>query len=314
MDHPPSLGYDDYGGLVFYGYNTSPAGVPGAYAQTTPTPIQRVRDNPLDPAHKQFWWFNRLSRQAYTGNTAMGPGMQAGRSVIAAMPMHVPWYGAGTPTPVETKPPIPGNNFMIVMSDGRPNLYWSAGAGEVPSWPDNAYAHAIEMARRLSLQSAYGAYTQTWNTTIFTLGLGSQVDTLLMTMLADPWNPAYWGGTPRPAVANYGFFSWALTENDLIDTFEAIAGNIVSNLAGSDIYVLEIIPSMSGMCPGGTTVLTEIVPDSWNYTPTVIPPATPGGSPGYTWNFNELLIGDELEITFQMAVPTNAPLNTPVSD
>lgn len=311
VDHPPQTGYDDYGGLVFYDYNTVPSGVPGAFAQSTPTPIQRVRDNPLDPAHKQFWWFDRLSRQAYQGNTAMGPGMQYTRGLLAAMPMHVPWYGPGTPTPATPKPPIQGNKFMVLMSDGRPNLHWTPGPGEVPSWPGNNYAHAIEMARRISLQSPYGAYTQTWNTTIFTLGLGSEVDTLLMTMLADPWNPAYWGGTPRPSNANYGFFSWALTEEDLIDTFEAIAGNIVSNLAGSNIYVLEMIPAVSGSCPGGANVFTEIVPDSWNYTPTVIPPATPGGNPQYTWNFNELLIGDELVITFQMAIPTYAPLNTP---
>ncbi len=310
IDHPPSLGYDDYGGLVFYSNSGDSSGVPGIRAQLTPTPIQRVRDNPTDPAHKSFWWFNRLALQPYTGSTAMGPGMQAGRNVVAGMPMHVPWYGPGTPTPATPKPSVEGNNFMVVMSDGRPNQYWTPAAGEAPTWPSNSYAHAIEMARRISLQSPYGTYTQTWNTTIFTLGLGSEVDTPLMTMLADPWNPAYWGGTPRPLNANYGFFSWALTESDLVDTFEAIAGNIVSNLAGSDIYVLEMIPATNGLCPGGASVLTEIVPDSWNYTPTVIPPATPGGSPQYTWNFNELLIGDELIITFQMAVPTGAPLNT----
>ncbi|MBN1880093.1 VWA domain-containing protein [bacterium] len=314
VDNPPKYGYDDFGGLLFYGslnHSYPSYNLPGLHPVLTPVPIQRVRDDPTHASHKNFWWSSHLAIEPCSGGTAMGPAMQVARDVIGSMPLHVPSYTSETPTPVNTQPDYDAPNFMLLMSDGRPNDSFASGPGEVPPWPDNAYAHAIEMARRCSLKSPYGAYTQTWDTTIFTLGLGSEVDTLLMTMLSDPWNPAYWSGTPRPSQANYGFFSWALTESDLIDTFEAIAGHIVSNLAGSDIEVLEIVPGIGGVCPGGETVLTEIVENSWNYPPTVIPPETPGDSPSYTWNFNELLIGDEVVITFQMAVPTGAPLNTP---
>ncbi|MCD4652654.1 VWA domain-containing protein [bacterium] len=305
VDNPPSLGYDDYGGLVFYSYHYR---IPGNYAQTTPTPIQRVRDNPSDPSHKTFWWHDRLADEYPPGGmTAIGPAMQFSRGVFEVMPLHIPWYGAGTPTPQTPRPTVVAKNFMILLSDGRPNHYWTPGPAEVPSWSNNAYNHAIEMARRLSLSQPYDVYTDVEDITIFTIGLGSQVDTNLMALLADPWNYAYWDPTPTPEHSNHGFFSWALTENDLIDTFETIAGNIVSNLAGTDIYVYEMVPAMDASCPGGDTVWTEIDETSFSHPPTIIPPATPGGSPAYTWNFNELLIGDEIEVTFRMNIPTAAP-------
>jgi len=305
IDHPPSLGYDDYGGLVFYSNRTS---IPGTHAQTTPTPIQRVRDNPLDPSHKSFWWHNRLADEYPPGGmTAIGPAMQYSRGIFAGMPMHVPSYGASTPTPVTPNPTVAGNDFMIVLSDGRPNHYWTPGPSEVPAWSNDAYVHAIEMARRLSLSQPYGVYTDVEDITIFTIGLGSQVDTNLMALLADPWNYAYWDPTPTPEHANHGFFSWALTEDDLIDTFEAIAGHIVSNLAGTDIYVYEMVPAIDAGCPGGDTVWTEIDESSFNYPPTIIPPVPPAVNPAYTWDFSELLIGDDIVISFRMNIPTAAP-------
>lgn len=296
----PVAGTQDFGGLVWYGH---PYDVPGTYPVRTPTPIQRHSD-PYSYSHKSFWWHNHLAREAVGGDTAMGPGMQVARDIIGAMPD-------------KTRP-----NFMLMMSDGRPNQYWTPRPSEQPPWPTpnsgNAryYMHAIEIARRSALaqplnEGAGGRnYPQVWDTTIYTLGLGSQVDTLLMNQLADPWDPVYWGGRPRPANSHAGFFAWALTEHDLIDTFEAIAGHIISNVAGSQIHVLEIIPSFDGMCPGGAESFTEIVPNSWNYPPTVIPPVPPDQNYRYTWDFSELLIGDEIEITFQMIVTDDVPLDT----
>lgn len=305
VDNPPSIGYDDYGGLVFYSNRT---GLPGAYAQVTPTPIQRVRNNPLDPSHKNYWWHNRLARQYPPGGgTAIGPAMQFSRDIIDGMPLHVPIYTPGNPTPSTPKPSVEGNNFMVVLTDGQPNDYWTPAPSEQPPWAHTAYSHCIEMARRCALGSPWGAYNDVWDITIFTIGLGSSVDTGLLSILADPWNWAYMSGTPTPTDANHGFFTWALTEDDLIDAFEAIAGTIVSNLAGSDIYVLEVVPSTNMLCPGGETVLTEIDPSTINPPPTILPPSTPGNSPEYTWNFQELFIGDELEITFTMMIPTAAP-------
>lgn len=305
IDNPPSLGYDDYGGLIFYSHRTS---IPGSNAQTTPTPIQRVRDNPSSSAHKTFWWHNRLADEYPPGGmTAIGPAMQYSRDTFVSMPMHVPWYGPMTPTPSTPKPSVDGNDFMVLLSDGVPNHYFTPGPSEAPPWSNNAYSHAIEMSRRMALSQPWGAYTDVEDVTIFTIGLGSQVDTNLMALLADPWNYAYWDPTPTPEHANHGFFSWALTENDLIDVFETIAGNIVSNLAGSDIYVYEMVPALDSSCPGGDIVLTEIDESSFSHPPTVIPPATPGGNPAYTWNFTELLIGDEIEISFRMNIPTAAP-------
>ncbi|HPQ39879.1 MAG TPA: VWA domain-containing protein, partial [bacterium] len=282
--------------------------LPGTYAQVTPTPIQRVRGNPLDPAHKNFWWHNKLAREYPPGGgTAIGPAMQFSRDMIEGMPLHVPIYTPGNPTPSTPKPTVEGNDFMIVLTDGQPNDYWTPAPSEIPPWSNNAYSHCIEIARRSTLGSPFGAYNDVWDITIFTIGLGSQVDTNLLALLADPWNWAFMNGTPTPTDANHGFFTWALTEDDLIDAFEAIAGTIVSNLAGSDIYVLEVVPATNLQCPDGATVLTEIDPSTINPPPTILPPSTPGNSPEYTWNFQELFIGDELEITFRMNIPTAAP-------
>lgn len=297
----PVVGTQDHGGLVWYGYASN---VPGNYPVRTPTDIQRHSD-PYSYSHKTFWWHNHLARESVGGNTAMGPGMQVARDIIGAMPD-------------KTRP-----NFMLMMSDGRPNEYWTPRPSEQPKWPTTGsasyiyYMHAIEIARRSSLAGPLNDgpnrnYPQYWDTTIYTLGLGSQVDTLLMNQLADPWDPAYWGGQSRPENSHAGFFAWALTENDLIDTFEAIAGHIISNVAGSEIHILEIVPSFDGMCPGGAESYTEIVPNSWNYPPTIIPPAPgdPDQNYRYTWDFSELLIGDEIEITFQMMVTDDVPLDT----
>lgn len=308
--HPPLAGEQDYSGLVWYGYAYGGSGrpwqyvVPGQYPVLTPTPIQRDPD-PYSPLHKSYWWHSVLAREPVGGNTAMGPAMQVARNILGAMP----------------EPERP--NFMLMMSDGRPNEYWTPQPSENPPWSQTGtttwrcYMHAIEIARRTSLSEplndAYGrVYPQVWDTTIYTLGLGSQVDTLLMNQLSDPWDPVYWGGIPRPENSHQGFFAWALTENDLIDTFEEIAGHIISNVAGSQIYVLEIIPSINGECPGGGNAFTEIIPNSWNYPPTVIPPDPddPTQNYTYTWDFSELLIGDEIEITFQMMVTDDVPLDT----
>ncbi|MBN1296017.1 VWA domain-containing protein [bacterium] len=309
IDNQPSLGHDDFGGLVYYSNGSAIPGYSnGVYAVTTPTTIQRVRDNPVSVAHKNFWWHSKLAREyPPQGGTAIGPAMQYARNLINVMPLHVPSYFPGTPTPITPKPTIDGENFMILLTDGQPNDYWTPGPSEVPGWSSNAYVHAIEMAKRCSLGSPWGSYSQVFDTTIFTIGLGSQVDTSLLSILADPWNWAYMNGTPTPTDANHGFFSWALTEDDLVDAFEAIAGTIVSNLAGTDIYVFEMVPAVDAMCPGGATVFTQIDPASVNPPPTIIPPATPGGNPVYTWNFQELYIGDELEITFRMEIPMAAP-------
>lgn len=309
----PTLGTVDHGGLVWYSANDRPAGVPGTYAVRTPTPIQRHSD-PSSLAHKIFWWDNYLSKPLASGGTAMGPGMQEARDIIGAMRKDNP-----------DRP-----NFMVMMSDGQPNLYWTprstpmgATPREEPPWPNTgstnyrSYMHAIEIARRSSLAEELNEgtegryYPQVWDTTIYTLGLGIGVDHNLMNQLADPWHPSWWDGKPRPPQSHTGFYAWAQTENDLIDTFEAIAGHILSNVAGSEIQVLEIVPSFDGMCPGGAESYTEIVPNSWNYPPTIIPPAPgdPDQNYRYTWDFSELLIGDEIEITFQMMVTDDVPLN-----
>ncbi len=314
--HPPTYGYEDYGGLVFYSNTTT---IPGQYPVPTafppgglPETIQRVSNDPTNAAHKQFWWYEHLALEAAGGGTAMGPGMQIGRDMLNAMPTHPPppTFLPGTPTPVEPLPAIQGTRYMVVMTDGRANAWWPPGT-EFPGWT-GPVDQCIEMARRLSLSAPWGFYTG-YDTKIFSIGLGAGVDHGFMRQVADPWNPA-WYASPTPSVAIHGAYHWARTEDDLIDVFEDIAADITSNRAGSDIMVTEFFGVTAGSdhyCPDGfTQVFTEIKDGSWNMQPTVLPTIAPSSAPEYIWSFGEMRIGDVIELTFQLQITGDAPTDT----
>jgi hypothetical protein len=324
IEFPPSSDYRDYGCLVFFGSATGVGSPPGQYPVPTawpnpgslPVPIQRVLHNPTDPAHKNFWWKQHLAIEPVAGSTALGAGMQVGRNMLAVMPTHpAPPTGApGTPNPSTPFPPVAGKRYMVVLTDGRPNDPWTPVPGTTPGWTD-AYSHAREMARVLSLSSPWGPYTSVYNTKIYTIGLGQFVDHALMHQLSDPFDSIYWDPTPTPEAANHGEYLWAQTEDDLDEIFETIASEITNNRAGTDIAVTELFGFFTGgNCPGGTHLFTDIIEGSWNIPPKPTAVVTPGGYAPYVWEFDRLRIGETILLTFQIQVSDSAPLNTPLAN
>jgi hypothetical protein len=297
IQHPPTYG-SDYGALVFYGSNDYPGGVPGAYAVRTPAPISQNPD-PDDPSHKDFWWHQHLAQQTLGGMTAMGPGMQVARDILGAMKNDHP----------------DNRNVMVMMSDGFPNRWWTPTSAEDPAnWPTGsnevtrATSHAREIARRTTLAEALYEggnrnYPQFWDSTIYTLGLGGGVNQVLMEELADPWNPNKWSGTPRPDDAHEGFYVYADTSDDIEDAFAEIARAISSEIAGENIAVNEIMPTlMGGSCPDGEPLITEIVEGSFSPEPDQIVPGDIWGQIEYSWFFDEIYIDQVIDITFQIRV------------
>jgi len=320
----PDYGYEDYGGLVFFGSATGgcPEGEPpGCYPVPTefppdglPEPVQRGDLPGVTPTMaKDFWWFEHICREPAGGYTALGPGMEIGRDMFAAMPTHpaAPTPLPGTPTPATPPPPVEGDRHMVIFTDGRPDEWWPPD-GELPGW-DDAYSHTVEMARRLALNEPWGPYTEVYRTTIHVIGLGSVVDHALMRELADPWHWQYWGSTPTPLAANHGEYHWAGSENDLDNIFQEIAAGIILQLAGTDISVREVMSAENNrLCPDGCTyVYTEMMEYSWNIEPTIIPPDPPGECcPEYEWQFDSLEVGEEIILTFQLLVSMDAPQET----
>lgn len=308
---PPSIGYVDYGGLYFY---SSAVGDVPAICVRTPTPVQIGNywdPTPLPPTpsdSKQFWWHNHLADANPSGSTAIGPALQIGKQFLAAMPTHPapPTVLPGTPTPVVPYPDVQGRRYMILLTDGRPNVAWSptpTPAGNTtplpgPSWGTDAYQHAIEMARRSTLTEPFGAYRDFNDITIYTVGVGASVESQYMQQLANPWSYPFFGTqTPLPTNAHAGEYRWAQTEADLIDMFQQIAAAITNDRAGKDITISENWGN-GGLCPGGEEIHTNIVPGSWNIAPTIIP----GSPPEYQWFFPQLLVNETITLNFQIAV------------
>ncbi len=297
VDVPPSIGYEDYAGLVFYGSNNYGAGVPGDHAVLTPAPVQGS-----DP--KLFWWNTHLAAQTVGGATAMGPGMQVAKDILVAMPTHP----APTPNPTYPTPPTPyydvtGDRYMVVLTDGHANNYWTPHPGTPPPLWNDPISHCIEMARRCSLSAPWpeGGYTEHDDITIYSIGLGPGVDAGFLQEVADPFNPAFLYGTPTPEHAHHGSFHWAQTEDDLIEVFQEIASLITNDRAGKDIEIHENWGN--GTCGGGEQLYTNIVPGSWNIEPTIIP----GPPQEYIWSFDELLVDHEITLTFDIAIDPSAP-------
>ena len=309
VDVPPSIGYKDYGGLIFFDNSNEPGGVPGVYGVTSPTEIQGT--NP-----KEFWWNNHLALQNPGGSTAMGCGMQRAKEMLQAMPTHpAPLVTPGDPTPPTPYYDVKGRRYMVVLTDGRPNVMWSHSSSDPnPSW-SNPVEYCREMARRSSLVNPwndfYGNYTDTGDITIYSIGLGAAVDGILMSEIADPWSFIPFAFA-TPVDAHSGEYLLAQTEADLIDVFQTIASAITSDRAGKDIVITETWGD--GTCGGGEQIYTDIIPGSWNPAPDIIypTPPTPGNPtppPEYVWDFDELLVDDEINITFQIQV-LNPPLES----
>ncbi len=317
VDVPPSIGYVDYGGLFFYSTT-----VPETESVTTPTPVQLDTygvDTPVPPTpnqSKQFWWHNQLADSGVGGSTAIGPALQLGKQFLAGMPTHPapPTVSPGTPTPDVTYPAVQGRRYMVLLTDGRPNVAWSPTPTPFgnttpppgPSWGTSAYQHAIEMARRSTLVAPFGGYNDFNSITIYTVGIGSGVESNLMQQIASPWSyPFIPTQTPLPENAKYGEYKWAQTESDLIDMFQQIAAAITNDRAGKDITINENWGN-GGMCPGGEEIHTSIVPGSWNIAPTIVP----GPPDTYRWFFPELLVNDSITLTFQIEVESGLPDGT----
>ena len=212
---PPGPGLYDYGGVVFYSNPDSPEGVPGLYGVTTPTPIQR-------PNAKAFWWHEHLAMQEAGGITCLGPGMQIAMETLASMPEHL---DSDHRSKIKSVDDEPVKNYMVVMADGRPNGYWTPRPDQLetgPGW-EGSYQHVREIARRASLKEPWEAYSDANDITIFTVGLGSAVDSVLMSELADPFHPEFMQGTPTPEHANHGRYFWAMDPDDLVEIYETIA-------------------------------------------------------------------------------------------
>ncbi|MBN1550594.1 hypothetical protein JW979_03955, partial [bacterium] len=297
VDVPPSIGYQDYGGLVFYGDNNYPNGVPGLFAVRTPTPVQGL--NP-----KLFWWNNHLEEEPVGGWTAMGPGMQVGKSILAAMPTHpAPEITPGVPTPATPYYDVKGDRYMVVLTDGRPNRYWTPAPGTPPPFWGDGISHSREMSRRSALSDTWpeGGYSEHNDITVYTIGLGGAVDGGLMTELAQPFLPRYVNYTPTPLHWKRGEFLYAITEADLIDVFQEIAAAITNDRAGKNIEVREFFGDTT--CTDSLAIYTDII--WWN-----IPPTLEGDPPTYVWNFDELRVDDEIHLAFRLRVDPTAPTNT----
>ncbi len=87
-------------------------------------------------------------------------------------------------------------------------------------------------------------------------------------------------------------------EGDLMRVFKSSAEEISNVPVATNIVISEIF----GDCPGGYAGITDIIPDSWNIPPTVIP----GDPPVYQWSLDELLIDDGFEIRFMLQVDPDA--------
>ncbi len=308
IEHPPTDPNDqDIAGLVYYGCSHSIHPdvpeyfqVPGDIPILTPTPVVQNPDY-QHPDNKQFWWFEHLAEEPMGGNTAMGPAMQVARDILGAMSAQNP----------------DSRNVMVLMTDGQPNHYYTPAPGEEPPWPisgsnvNRATTHAREIARRSTLaepldQGGNRVYPQVWDTTIHSLGLGNLVNNALMQELVDPWNPNYWGGMARPAGSHRGVYTYVQTGSEIEEAFIQIAQAITSDVAGEDIAVTEVIPSIMGggsICPGGEVLITEVIPGSFNPPPSeIIPPGDINETYQYKWNFDEIYIDQIIDITFQVRI------------
>ncbi|MBN1354934.1 hypothetical protein JXA40_01555 [bacterium] len=306
---PPSPGYEDYGGLIFYGSNSYPSGVPGApYAVTqTSPPISIQAPEGLDPY--DFWWLNHLEPLPSFGSTAMGCGMQLGKEMLQNMPTHPPVVWSDP-----TGPPVTGKRYMIVMTDGHPNQYWTPSAAYLstgPGWT-NPDTHCLEMAKRTSLGEPWGPYTDCGNAMIFAIGLGSAVDGSFMWKVADPFYPGFSGSTPTPSNAKHGTYFWVQHENDLEEVFLEIAQAITFDRAGKDIEIHEIFDE--NVC---SPIYADII--GWwsddDVTPVATPhpdyptcTGTPNCSPEWIWHFkNNLRVGESVTLYLTLAIDPEAP-------
>jgi hypothetical protein len=305
---PPSIGYEDFGGLVFYGDETYPGGTPGNFAVTQTDPPISIQ-NPEGQDPYDYWWLGHLEPLPSFGNTAMGCGMQVGKEMLQAMPTHPPVV-----PPEPTGPAITAKRFMVVLTDGHPNRMWTPTAEYLstgPGWT-NSENYCLEIARRASLGEAWGDYTDFGNTKIFTIGLGTAVDGGFMWKIADPFYPGFSGTTPTPVNAQHGSYYWVQNESDLEDVFLEIAQAITFDRAGKDIEVHEVFND--SVC---SPIYADII--SWwsddDVTPIATPhpdyPActgTPGCSPEWAWHFkNNLRVGEQVELHLRLAIDSDAP-------
>lgn len=299
FQYPPIDGFRDSGGLVFFSDPEMPDGVPGLFAVTTPTPVQAGIPEPTWDETRQFWWHDHLAHQTISGgSSALGCGMQYALGILDAMPLHV-----GT----SATPDVIGERHMVLITNGRPNAYWTPAPDMSPSWSD-PYSHCIEMARMASLSEPWGDYAQFYSTTIHTIGLGSAVESSLLQQIADPFNPVFWGGTPTPANAKHGQYYWLPTTDDLTWVYQSIARSIIGCVGGRDVRIVENWAGSSGTCGGGEALYASIVPDSWNIAPEI----SPGDPPVYTWSFDQIGLGDTAWIAFMIQIENTAPAETSI--